>query len=137
MEAIQVKNSQYERWYMPCGGFVLIAKDPMPEVTVGKILLTEKIKEDHSRFTCTGTVVAKSPFKRFEDEHEEYVFNRIKKGDRVGFGATVPLRAPSPPHYQFEDKDKDVYLTLHVKDILCVMCESEDKLIEYVERFKE
>lgn len=130
-----VTGKEYEKEYFPFGGFLFVSKDLAPK-QIGKIILTEKIREDHSRFTSTGVIVSKSLFAQFEDPHETYMFQHLKRGDRVGFGTTVPLYSPSPPHYVFEGDDKERYITLHVKDVLCVICETEDKKIEYAERFK-
>ena len=135
MEAINTSGKEYERQYFPLGGFILIAKD-MAASMHGKIIVPQSIRGDHSKWTSTGVVISKSLFDEFEDDREKYVFDKIKRGDRVGFGTTVPLYSPSPPFYEFEGEDKEKYVTLHVKDILCVICETEPKRIEFSERFK-
>jgi len=134
MESVNITGKEYEKQYIPFGGFLFIAKD-LASTKHGSIYIPEKVRSDHSKYTSTGVIVAKSPFKNFEDEREQYMMARLKKGDRVGFGTTVPLYSPSPPFYQFDGDDRETYITIHVKDILAVICDTHEKWIEFMERF--
>jgi len=134
MNSVQISGSEYEKQYVPFGGFLLIAKD-MEHQKIGSIHLTDNIRDTHSKFTTTGVVIAKSMFKRFENEYDEYIFGLIRKGDRIGYSGTVPLNSPSPPAYQFQGDDVQKYVTIHMRDVLGWICETEEKKIELAERF--
>lgn len=135
MEDRKVTGAEYEKQYIPLGGFVLIRKDMVPEKTSGGIIIAEKTRDDHSKYTSTGVIVKLSPYKNFEEDHDYYVRKHLKEGDRVGYSGTVPLWSPSPPFYKFEGDDKEVYLTIHMRDILCAICENEEKAQEFYSRF--
>lgn len=137
MEDRKVTGAEYEKTYIPFGGFILVRKDVLPEKSSGGVIITETIREDHGKFTTTGVVVKKSLFTMFEDDLDLYIFNKIKIGDRVGFSGTVPLMSPSPPYYQFNGDDKETYVTIHIRDILCVICETEEETNDMKKRFDE
>ena len=135
MEAKTVTGTEYEEQYIPLGGFLFIKKDMAP-TSSGKIIIAETIREDHSKFTSMGVIISKSPFGMFDEIHDEYVFTHLSVGDRIGYSATVPLYAPSPPFYTFEGDDKEAYITIHMRDVLCVLCDTPEKKAEFLSRFE-
>ena len=136
-KSIKITGKEYERFYFPFGGFLLVAKDLETETTAsGLIYKTEQVRDAHSKYATTGVVVAKSLFLVLETEYETYVFNSIQKGDRICFSGTVPVYSPSPPFYEFDTEDQEKYITLHCGDVLAVICDTNEKQVELVQRFK-
>ena len=134
MESIKVAGEEYEKQYFPFGGFLFIRKD-MPPTKTGRLYTPPSVRESHAKWSSTGIVVRKSKFRVFEDAYEEYIWTILKRGDRIGYNTTVPFYAPSPPHYEFQGDDKEVYQTIHLKDVVGVICESEQDRISFSERF--
>ena len=128
---------QYKQDYIPCGAWVLIEKDQTPD-KVGSIYIPEQTKGKNVQWTSTGTIISKSPWTKFQDEWDEYLYGIYKVGDRVGFSNTVPMLSPAPPFYTFEKhKTEDArYVTLHVTDIICILVETEEAKKEFQTRFK-
>ena len=129
-------ENQFRHDYIPCGAWILVEKDSPPK-QVGKILIPDRVREKTTNWTSTGLIVSKSPWKKLQDEWEDYVYPLYRVGDRIGFSATVPLMAPMPPCYIFEKEKTDDarYITLHITDVLCILCETEEKRAEFLGRF--
>lgn len=136
---------RYAEQYIPMGAWLLIEKDMLP-AKVGLIHLPTKAREDKTKITSTGTIVSKSPFTAFENDWERIMYESLLLGDRIGFGATIPLLSPAPPGYIFEGQDKTEnvddkadegckFVTLHVTDIIGVFCYTPEERSSFLRRF--
>jgi hypothetical protein len=128
-----ISNKEYRNIYLPVGAWVLIEKDVLPE-KVGKIFLPEKGRVSETKITMTGTIVAKSPFKRFESEWDSYLHSVYEVGDRVGFSDTTPILSPAPPDTAFSEDCNQRFVTMHISDILMVFCPEESQKKKFIER---
>ncbi len=138
MEDKQVKitSVEYQKQNMPGPGMLLIQKDNISERR-GQIVLPRSAIEQSLKWAPTGVIVAMSRFQG-EDDFEAYLSRTYKVGDRVGFSSSVPFVAPAPPDYQFENPNRanDGSVMIHIKDVICVICENEEKRAEFSARFK-
>lgn len=133
-ESRKIAPSQYEKEYIPLGGFILVDKDLLPK-KIGSIVMADTVQSNHSKYSGTGTIVAMSPFAELEDAATQYLWSKLKVGDHIGFSATVPLASPCPPGYDFTEEEG--YITIHLKDVLAVIAETEEKKAEFIGRFHD
>lgn len=127
----KISGEEYKRIYVPVGPWVLVEKDVLPEKTAGGIILPDQGRENHTRITSTGTIVALSPFKAFENQWDAYLHSSFKVGDQIGFSDTTPVLSPSPPDMEFAESCNQRFVTMHISDILMVFCDTEEKKKEF------
>lgn len=127
----------YAEQYIPLGAWLLVEKDMLPE-KIGSLYVPTRAKDTTVKHTSTGIIVQKSPFILFENTWEEYMYSALSVGDRIGFGATIPLLSPAPPTYNFEGDDTGGvrFVTLHVTDVIGVFCYTPEERSAFLERFR-
>jgi len=131
------KRSKYIEGYIPFGAWVLVEKD-MTSSQVGRVHVPQSYKTANIRVATTGVIIAKSPITKFETEQDEYISSVLKVGDWIGFSNQTPHISPAPPNYELERQDENDmrFVTLHISDIICVLCKSADIKKEFLGRFK-
>jgi len=131
------KRSKYIEGYIPLGGWILVEKDMTPE-QIGRVHVPSTFSKANIRTASTGIIIAMSPFKKLETEDDEYRSSLMHVGDWVGFSNTTPTVSPSPPNYELERQDaNDIrFVTLHISDIICVLCKDAEVKKEFLGRFK-
>lgn len=118
---IHISEEAYVSGYMPMLGWVLIEKDLAPE-KMGTIIISDKTREEHLKFSPTGIILRLPPINICETEWESYKMSLLRIGDRVGYSASTPILSPSPPAFLFDNssfnKNDSRYVTLHCADII-------------------
>jgi len=136
MDAIKITGAEYIKQYYCAPGLLLLIKDMPPEKT-GTLIIPNSVRDSHANHVPTA-IVAKIPiFKFFEDEYTENISGVIKEGDRIGYNPTAPFFSPSPLYYIFEPKERDLYITIHVKDYVNHINDTEEKRREFESRVEQ
>ena len=125
--------NDYKLQYMPIGSWLLVEKDMLPN-KIGALFIPDTVQRDKTKFTSTGRIISKSMFHHLENEWESYTHSILMPGDRIGFGATIPLLSPAPPDYVFAEEERK-FVTLHVTDVIGVFFTTEEELEEFSSRF--
>src|SRR3990167_9005558 len=123
----RIEVDEYIEEYFPLGNWVLVEKDPMADKH-GVLHIPDDVKKSRIKFTCTGVIKKMPNYSIFDDEQTRYRCHHLKVGDRVGFGASVPVLSPAPAHYYFEgfsDRDSNI-VTLHICDLCAVLKSNEE-----------
>ena len=129
-----VTSAEYARTVIPGPGLVLIEKDGISE-NYGELILTKNTVKQTLAHAATALIVSVSPFK-CENEHDNYLCNIYRPGDRIGVDSTTPRLSPAPPYWIFKNPDDsaDGHYFIHIADILGIICETEEQYREFLTR---
>lgn len=129
MEYKTITREQYAKLYIPFGAWIVVQKHKLPE-KIGGLYTPKKATESQLKIAMSGIVIAKSPFKEFENRWEDYIMSKIEVGDSVCFSCMTPIFSPAPPYIGFEGDDMHGLdlVTMHVGDLLGLWSEEESKL---------
>jgi len=120
-EERKITSEEYWDEFVPAAGMVLISKD-QGAAKVGSLHIPRDAKDRQVTWASTGVIKKVSPM--LPDENQDAILAMLYGvGDCVGFTNTVPIQAPTRPHYGFNNKDgtKDSSVLVHVSDILGVL----------------
>jgi len=133
-----INKDEYVKEYFPMGAWALIEKDTLSEKTKGGLLLPQTAISKSVKRISTGTILQLSEFMKFETDWDRYIHSILKVGMTVGFSTDVPHFSPMPPNCEIEGQvDGDTGLiTMHISDILCVICDTSKKRAEYRKSFQ-
>lgn len=127
MEKRTITSKEYAQLFTPAHGYVLILKDGL-DAKYGSLYLSRQVIDRAKAASGTGIIMALSPFKS-ETEHENYLMQTYKVGQRVCFSSMTPHLAPAPPSFQFKNDDDEVDASVVIKlsDVIGVLSETPDE----------
>jgi len=133
-----VNKEQYVSEYFPMGAWALIEKNTLAKVTKGGIVLPENLPDSKLARISTGIILQLSEFKVFETDWDAYIHSILRTGMTVGFSPDIPHFSPMPPNCEIEGQVRGDtgLITMHISDILCVICDTDGKRKELRDAFK-